>query len=72
MTLYTTNCPKCIVLEKKLNNKNINYKKVEDIEKILEIANEQGINTAPILEIDGEFLDFSHANTYINNMVEVK
>ena len=68
MTLYTTNCPKCIVLEKKLNNKNINYKKVEDIEKILEIANEQGINTAPILEIDGKFLDFSHANTYINNM----
>ena len=72
MTLYTTNCPKCIVLEKKLDNKNINYKKVEDIEKIMEIANEQGINTAPILEIDGEFLDFSHANTYINNMVEVK
>ncbi len=72
MTLYTTNCPKCVVLEKKLNNKHINYKKVEDIEKIMEIANEQGINTAPILEIDGEFLDFSHANTYINNMVEVK
>lgn len=72
MTLYTTNCPKCVVLEKKLNNKNINYDKVEDIEKIMEIANEQGINTAPILEIDGEFLDFSHANTYINNMVEVK
>lgn len=68
MTLYTTNCPKCVVLEKKLNNKNINYKKVEDIEKILEIAKEQGINTAPILEIDGEYLDFSHANTYINNM----
>ena len=68
MTLYTTNCPKCVVLEKKLNNKNINYDKVEDIEKIMEIANEQGINTAPILEIDGEFLDFSHANTYINNM----
>lgn len=72
MTLYTTNCPKCIVLEKKLNNKNIDYKKVEDIEKILEIANEQGINSAPILEIDGKFLDFSNANTYINNMVEVK
>lgn len=72
MTLYTTNCPKCVVLEKKLNNKNINYDKVEDIEKIMEIANEQGINTAPILEIDGEFLDFSHANTYINNMAEVK
>lgn len=72
MTLYTTNCPKCVVLEKKLNNKNINYKKVEDIEKILEIANEQGINTAPILEIDGEYFDFSHANTYINNMVEGK
>ena len=68
MTLYTTNCPKCLVLEKKLENKNINYKKVEDIEKILDIAKEQGINTAPILEIDGEYLDFSHANTYINNM----
>ena len=68
MTLYTTNCPKCLVLEKKLENKNINYKKVEDIEKILDIAKEQGINTAPILEIDGKFLDFSHANTYINNM----
>ena len=72
MTLYTTNCPKCLVLERKLESKNINYKKVEDIEKILEIAKEQGVNTAPILEIDGEYLDFSHANTYINNMVEGK
>ena len=68
MTLYTTNCPKCLVLEKKLESKKIDHKKVEDIEKILEIAKEQGINTAPILEIDGEYLDFSHANTYINNM----
>ena len=73
MTLYTKpGCPKCDILIRKLDMKGATYNRVNDIEEIVRIGEEQGINTAPILEIDGEYLDFSHANTYINNMVEVK
>ena len=32
MTLYTTNCPKCKILESKLKAKNIEYNTVTDIE----------------------------------------
>ena len=31
VTLYSTHCPRCLVLEKKLKQKNISYQEVNDI-----------------------------------------
>lgn len=55
--LYTTNCPKCKVLEKLLNDKNISYKVVSDENVMIE----KGFMSAPMLEIDGNALTFSQA-----------
>ncbi len=60
--LYSTHCPKCNVLTKKLQQKNIDYKEITDIEKMKSL----GITEVPILEVDGKMLSFSKANEWIN------
>lgn len=62
--LYTTNCPKCKVLEQKMNSKNIEYESITDVE----IMTQKGFMSAPMLEVDGEVMDFVTANTWINEV----
>lgn len=66
ITLFSTHCPKCNVLEKKLKAKNIEYEEVNDVE----IMKEKGYLTVPILEVDGESMDFKRAVDWINNLQE--
>lgn len=61
VVLYSTNCPKCNVLESKLNQKNINYNVINDVK----IMREKGFLTAPMLEVDGEIYDFKEAVNWI-------
>ena len=61
--LYSTNCPKCKVLEAKLRRKNIPFEYVNDIE----LMAEKGFLTVPKLEVNGEVLDFAEANKWINS-----
>ena len=63
ITLYTTHCPKCRVLETKLNKKGIEYRENTDIDYMSSL----GIMSVPVLEVDGELLDFTTANNWINN-----
>jgi len=63
ITLYSTHCPKCNVLEKKLKEKNIIYKEVNDIEAM----KEKGYLSVPVLEVNGTSMDFKTANNWINN-----
>ena len=60
--LYSTNCPKCNVLEKKLQNKNINFEICNDVDLMVS----KGIQQAPYLEIDGELMDFTKAVKWVN------
>ena len=62
VTLYTTHCPKCMILEKKLTAKNIEYSTVEDVDLMIS----KGFDTMPMLEIDDKVMDFKAANTWIN------
>ena len=62
VTLYTTHCTKCMVLEKKLTAKNIEYSTVEDVNLMIS----KGFDTMPMLEIDDKVMDFKAANTWIN------
>lgn len=60
--LYTTHCPKCEVLEKKLKQKNIDFIIETDIKEIISM----GFLSAPILKVDEKVMDFSDANKWIN------
>lgn len=55
--LYSTHCPQCNVLEKKLNDKNIKYSFSEDFDKVIEL----GYTAAPVLQVDDTFYNFSQA-----------
>lgn len=60
--LYTTFCPKCRVLEAKLKQKGIEYKEITDVD----IMTEKGFMSVPMLEVDNFVMNFTEANTWIN------
>lgn len=60
--LYTSGCPRCKVLEKKLNAANITYETFTDTDKMVEM----GMNIMPILEVDGQRMNFKEANEWVN------
>lgn len=57
VTFYSTHCPKCNILEKKLKANNINYTENNDVDVMLS----KGLLTVPALEIDGEIYTFTQA-----------
>ena len=62
IVLYTTHCPRCEVLEKKMAAKGIIHEIVTDTTLMVK----KGFATAPMLEVDGKLMDFKEANTWIN------
>lgn len=62
ITLYTTHCPKCVVLEKKLQQKGIEYNTVEEIAKMEQL----GIYFTPALEVDKKVMNFTNAIAWVN------
>ena len=62
VTMYSTHCPKCQVLEKKLQQKNIEYNVVTDT---LEMG-KMGIRSLPVLSVNSELLDFKKAIEWVN------
>lgn len=61
--LYSTNCPKCKVLEKKLNNSNIDFEINTNVDTMLEL----GFMSAPVLVIEGqEPMEFKQACNWID------
>lgn len=62
ITLYSTGCPKCRVIEAKLEQKGIEYQ----VDNNIDILVEKGFISVPVLDVDGEFMDFTKANKWIN------
>lgn len=62
--LYSTNCPKCIVLSKKMEQKNIKY----DIETDVDLMQSKGFTSMPMLEVDGNLMDFGDAIKWVNGV----
>ena len=59
--LYTTHCPKCTVIEKKLQRAGIEYDICEDIEEM----ESKGFTQLPVLEVNEKVLDFAAANKWV-------
>lgn len=64
--LYSTHCPKCNVLQKKLDQKQISYEEITDVQTM----KEKGYLSAPVLEVNGTSMDFKTANDWINSQEE--
>lgn len=62
--LYSTNCPKCLVLEKKLAQKGIEFEIVDDKKEIMKM----GYLTAPLLKVNGDVMDFKKAVDWVNSL----
>ena len=62
--LYTTHCPRCKVLETKLNQKELTYTIIDDVDEMTGA----GIMSVPVLEIDGNKMDFTTANNWLNKL----
>ena len=57
IVLYSTGCPKCRILMKKLNGKGVTYTENKSIDEMTEL----GIKSAPVLKVGEELLDFRAA-----------
>lgn len=66
MKLYSTGCPRCGVLKEKLVSKDIVFEEVDDINTMLQL----GITQVPVLEVNGQLLEFSAAVKYVNSLTE--
>lgn len=62
ITLYSTECPKCQILKKKLDTKGINYTIITDVNAMLA----KGLNLMPVLQVNEQLLDFAAAVDWVN------
>lgn len=61
ITLYSTGCPNCKVLISKLDEKDMPYSIVDDVELMLSM----GLTTVPVLEVNGEKMNFNQAFAWV-------
>lgn len=62
---YTTGCPKCAILKKKLDGAYIQYTTVTDISAMQSL----GLLEAPALSVDGRIMGFVDAVHWVNEYV---
>ena len=60
--LYTTHCPRCEVLRKKMDAANIHYQLNENVTEMQRL----GIEAVPVLKIENQLLSFTEAVKWIN------
>ena len=62
--LYSTKCPMCNVLEKKLIQKNITFEEINYVN----IMKSKGILSVPVLEVNGNIMNFKEAVNWVNTL----
>ena len=65
---YTTGCPKCSVLKRKLDMSHLKYDVCRDIDEMLK----KGLQNAPALEVDGTMYNFKEAIKFLNEQEVIK
>lgn len=65
VTLYSTGCPRCEVLKKKLGQAGVEYTECNDVEEMQRL----GMTEVPVLSVDGKEMNFVHAVSWINNVM---
>ena len=62
---YTSHCPKCKVLKKLMDDKNIEYKEIDDESIYLDIADKNNIIAMPFAEINGRVVNTKELQNFI-------
>ena len=55
--LYSTGCPRCKILKKKLSEMGVEYVENNNVDEMLAL----GFNDVPMLSVDGKLMNFSEA-----------
>ena len=65
--LYSTHCPKCRVVEKKLEQAGIQYELIDakGNNKVIDMLSAKGIRQMPVLEVEDKLLGFSEIIKWI-------
>ena len=65
--LYSTNCPKCKVICKKLQQKNLDFIEIDckADTTYIEMLSGKGFRGMPVLQVGDEYFDFIKANKWI-------
>jgi len=61
VTFYSNNCPRCNILQQKLDEKGVMYEKVSDVE----IMKQKGFMSVPMLEVDGNIMNYLEAINWV-------
>lgn len=64
IVLYTTGCPRCKTLEKKLDEAGVKYETNNSVEEMLAL----GMSNVPVLSVDGWKLDYKAAMDWVNKI----
>ena len=62
---YTSHCPKCRVLKKLMDDKNIVYEEIDNPDIYLKIGDENNITSMPFAEINGKVVNTKELQNYI-------
>lgn len=66
ITLYSSGCTRCGIIENILHNKHIDYKLITDENVYLKLAEENNIKVMPFAEIDGKIYDTIELQNWLN------
>jgi len=61
VTFYSNDCPRCNILQQKLDEKGVMYEKVSDIE----IMKQKGFMSVPMLEVDENIMNYLEAINWV-------
>lgn len=61
--MYSTHCPLCRVLERKLIEKNIDFDEITDEDTIIA----RGIKNVPMLDINGQLFTFAESIRWVDS-----
>ncbi len=63
--LYSTDCPRCRILKKKLDMAGLEYTINTDVDQMLKM----GFQEAPVLGVDNTFMNFTQANAWLRSQI---
>lgn len=61
--LYSTHCPRCNVLAKKLEQSGIEFELIDNFD--ISILTDRGFYSVPVLVVDDKPMEFTKANEWI-------